>query len=150
MEHTSRRELAKASGTARSTATVDVRRGARISTHDAHAGLATHKFSRVLAFIEEHLAEEITVSQLATTVHMSACHFARMFRKAADEPPHTYLTRRRIERAKQVLRDTDLPLVDVAANSGFQTQGHFTEVFHKNAGVTPRAYRLANRSRVPA
>jgi AraC-like DNA-binding protein len=150
VEHASRRELAKASGTAKSTATVDVRRGAWMSTSGARAGLAMHRFGRVLAFIEEHLAEEITVSRLATTVHMSACHFARMFRKAAGEPPHTYLTRRRMKRAKELLRNTDLPLVEVAANSGFQTQGHFTEVFHKHAGVTPRTYRVANRLRMPA
>ena len=150
VEHASRRDAAKASGSARSTATVDVRRRAWILTPGARAGLAMHRFGRVLAFIEEHLAEETTVSRLATSVHMSACHFARMFRKAAGEPTHTYLTRRRMKRAKELLRNTDLPLVEVAANSGFQTQGHFTEVFHKHAGATPRTYRVANRLRIPA
>ena len=46
------------------------------------------------------------------------------------------------EHAKGLLRDTELPLVDVAGNVGFQTQGHFTGVFHKVCGVTPRVYRL--------
>jgi transcriptional regulator GlxA family with amidase domain len=50
-----------------------------------------------------------------------------------------------MERAKGLLRNSELPLVDVAANVGFETQAHFTEVFHKHAGLTPRAYRLASR-----
>jgi len=108
--------------------------------------------NRVQAFITEHFAEAIRVQQLAAAVHMSPYHFARMFKQATGQPPHFYITVQRMERAKELLSDSNLPLVDVAANVGFQTQGHFTGVFHKHTGVTPRIFRLhcqaAHASRV--
>jgi AraC family transcriptional regulator len=51
-----------------------------------------------------------------------------------------------MQRAKEVLSDSDLPLVDVAACVGFRTQAHFTGVFRRYSGLTPRAYRLSNRA----
>jgi AraC-like DNA-binding protein len=77
---------------------------------------------------------------------MSLYHFARMFKLATGQPPHLYITIQRIEHAKALLRDSSLPLVVVAARVGFQTQEHFTNVFHRYAGVTPRVYRLSCRS----
>jgi AraC-like DNA-binding protein len=73
-----------------------------------------------------------------------------MFKKASGVPPHAYITMRRLERAKELLLESDLPLVEVAASVGFQTQAHFTEVFHKHTGVTPRAFRLNPRALAPA
>jgi AraC family transcriptional regulator len=106
-------------------------------------GLPRHKLERVLRFIHEHIEAAIHVNELAATAHMSAYHFARMFKEATGIPPHRYITLQRVDHAKQLLGDTDLPLVDVAAAVGFQTQGHFTSVFRKHAGVTPRTFRLA-------
>jgi AraC family transcriptional regulator len=113
---------------------------------NACAGLPKHKLNSVLAFISEHITETVPVDELASTVHMSPCHFARMFKQAVGQPPHEYVTARRVEHAKELLRTTDLPLVDVAANVGFQTQAHFTGVFRKQAGVTPRIFRLKWRA----
>jgi AraC family transcriptional regulator len=107
-----------------------------------HCGLPPHKLNRVLAFIDEHLAEAMPVKQLADHVHMSPYHFARMFRRATGRSPHAYITLQRVERAKRLLSDTNLPLVEVGARVGFQTQAHFTGVFHRYAGVTPRIFRL--------
>jgi AraC family transcriptional regulator len=115
------------------------------STPGTRGGLPAQKFKCVLAFIGEHLAEAIAVSRLADTVHMSPGHFAHTFRHVVGQSPHSYITGQRMDRAKGLLRNSELPLVDVAANVGFQTQAHFTEVFHKHAGLTPRAYRLASR-----
>jgi AraC-like DNA-binding protein len=106
-------------------------------------GLPRHKLQRVLRYIHEHIEAAIHVNELAATAHMSAHHFARMFKEATGIPPHRYITLQRVDHAKQLLSDTDLPLVDVAAAVGFQTQGHFTSVFRKHAGVTPRTFRLA-------
>ena len=109
------------------------------------AGLAPHKLARIQAYIREHLAEAMRVQQLAASVHMSTFHFARMFKQATGQPPHVYITLERMEYAKKLLRSSSLPLVDVAARAGFQTQGHFTGVFHRYAGVTPRIFRLNSR-----
>jgi AraC family transcriptional regulator len=109
----------------------------------AARGLPVHKLQRALRFIDEHIAAAIRVADLAATAHMSLFHFARMFKEATGVPPHRYITLRRVDRAKSLLRETDLPLVDVAAEAGFQTQGHFTCVFRKMTGITPRAYRVS-------
>jgi AraC family transcriptional regulator len=109
----------------------------------AARGLPLHKLQRALRFIDEHIAAAIRVTDLAATAHMSLFHFARMFKEATGVPPHRYITFRRVDRAKSLLSETDLPLVDVAAEAGFQTQGHFTCVFRKLTGLTPRAYRVS-------
>ncbi|MDB5927180.1 MAG: helix-turn-helix domain protein [Betaproteobacteria bacterium] len=105
-------------------------------------GLPGHKLNRVLAFIGEHIAETIRIRDLANMAHMSLHHFARMFKQATGVPPHLYITMERMKRAKALLRGSELALVDIAAHVGFQTQGHFTAVFHRYAGVTPRIFRL--------
>ena len=107
----------------------------------AYVGLAPHKLKRVQQHIAEHISEPIPVKRLAATVHMSAYHFARMFRKATGQPPHLYITMQRVEQAKTLLAEGKLSLGDVAATVGFQTQSHFTEVFRKHSGITPGMYR---------
>jgi transcriptional regulator GlxA family with amidase domain len=109
-----------------------------------HFGLPPSKLERVQEYIDVHLAETVRVAELAGVVHMSAFHFTRLFKQATGRSPHAYLTVLRVERAKELLRDEGLALVHIAAAVGFQTQGHFTEVFHRLAGVTPRRYRLLN------
>src|SRR5882672_1922334 len=112
-----------------------------------HVGLPPHKLSRAQDFIETHLEEGIGVQQVASAIGMSPFHFSRMFKLATGRSPYLYITTRRIERAKELLRSSRLPLVDVAAAVGFQTQGHFTNVFHKHTGVTPRIFRLSAQER---
>jgi AraC family transcriptional regulator len=110
-------------------------------------GLAPAKLARVLAFIEEHISESLPIERLAASVHMSPFHFARLFKQATGNSPHAYLTTRRVARAKQLLSTADLPLVHIASSVGFQTQGHFTEVFRRYAGLTPRHFRLAAKAK---
>jgi AraC family transcriptional regulator len=105
-------------------------------------GLAPHKLHKVLAFIEDHIGETIGVRQLAGAVHMSPFHFARMFKQTVGHPPHGYITLLRMEHAKNLLSNSGLALVEIAASVGYQTQAHFTGVFHKHVGTTPRSYRL--------
>jgi AraC family transcriptional regulator len=114
-----------------------------------YSGLSTHRLKTVQAFIKDHLSEAIRVEQLAAIVDMSPFHFARMFKKATGKAPHAYVNAQRIEHAKELLRDSDLPLVDVAATVGFQTQAHFTGVFQKHVSLTPRSFRLKFRASAP-
>jgi AraC family transcriptional regulator len=106
-------------------------------------GLAPNKLERVCTLIGRCIAEPLSIERLAAAVHMSPFHFSRRFKLATGDSPHAYLTRRRVERAKELLADASLPLVHVAAAVGFQTQGHFTEVFRRHTGTTPRRFRLA-------
>jgi AraC family transcriptional regulator len=108
-------------------------------------GLAPHKLRCVHNHVCERLGQTIRVDQLARAVHMSQFHFARMFKQSTGQSPHLYVLMQRIKRAKELLADTDTALVDVAAEVGFRTQGHFTGVFHRYAGFTPRGFRLHAR-----
>lgn len=109
------------------------------------AALAPHRVNTVVAYIEEHAAETVGVKKLASVVNMSPFHFARMFKGALGVPPHAYITNVRMERAKRLLAASNLSLREIATTVGYQTQAHFTGVFHKQVGTTPRAYRLSSR-----
>ena len=109
-------------------------------------GLTEHQLRQVQAFVRTHLAEPLRVHQLAAQARLSQFHFARMFKRATGQPPHLYVLLQRVEYAKSLLRDGDMALVDVAAQAGFRTQGHFTGVFRRYTGSTPRAFRLASAS----
>lgn len=109
------------------------------------AALAPHRVNTVVAYIEEHAAETVGVKKLASVVNMSPFHFARMFKGALGVPPHAYITNVRMERAKRLLATSNMSLREIATTVGYQTQAHFTGVFHKQVGTTPRAYRLSTR-----
>ena len=76
---------------------------------------------------------------------MSPFHFARMFKQSTEQSPHLYILLQRIKRAKELLASTDLPITEVAADVGFRTQGHFTGVFHRYTGFTPKVFRMSAR-----
>jgi len=106
------------------------------------AGLSVDKVEEVKTFVRGNIDEALPVNRLAAHVGLSAFHFARSFRTATGQSPHAFVTAERLARARALLRDTDLPLVEVAMSVGYQTQGHFTVLFHRHQGETPRAYRL--------
>jgi AraC family transcriptional regulator len=112
-------------------------------------GLPPHRLMHVQAFVRDHIADVLHVERLAAEVHMSQYHFARMFKQATGQPPHLYVVMQRVSHAKALLQETDLPLLEVAEQSGFRTQGHFTGVFRRYTGVTPRTFRLACRAALP-
>jgi AraC family transcriptional regulator len=109
-------------------------------------GLPPHRLMHVQAFVRDHIADVLHVERLAAEVHMSQYHFARMFKQATGQPPHLYVVMQRVSHAKTLLQETELPLLEVAEQSGFRTQGHFTGVFGRYTGVTPRTFRLACRA----
>jgi AraC-like DNA-binding protein len=109
------------------------------------AALAPHRVAAVVGYIDQHLQEAIGVHGLAGVVGLSPFHFARMFKAALGVPPHVYITQTRMDRAKRLLHESNLTLRDVATSVGYQTQAHFTGVFHKHVGTTPRMYRVRSR-----
>src|ERR1700722_3684320 len=104
-------------------------------------GLSNRRLMRVLAYIDAHIGEPITLANLAAAAGLSRMYFARQFRAATGIRPHEYVLRRRIERAQQLLTATSDALVDIALSVGFQTQAHFTTVFKKVVGSTPYQWR---------
>ncbi|MBD2034479.1 helix-turn-helix transcriptional regulator [Leptolyngbya sp. FACHB-321] len=99
------------------------------------------KLKQIQDYIEENLADEIVIEDLAALIPMSQFHFARAFKAASGDSPHKYLTQRRLERAKVLLTVTKLPVAEIAYRVGFSNQSHFTAHFRKVTGVTPKNYR---------
>lgn len=104
-------------------------------------GLTQAQVQRVTDVVHANIAHALTLPVLAQHVDLSAYHFARMFRQATGESPHQFVLRQRIERAQQLLKDTNMSLAHVAEATGFATQSHFTHVFKRHLGCTPRTYR---------
>lgn len=96
---------------------------------------------RVLDLVGDNLSREITLEDMAHAAGMSLFHFSREFRKSMGTSPHRYLMIRRIERAKDLLANQRLSILDVALECGFKDPSHFSRVFRSIVGETPRAYR---------
>jgi AraC family transcriptional regulator len=99
------------------------------------------KMRRLIEFVEEHLDQDLSLGAMAREVNISPLYLPRAFKSAIGQSPHQYVVARRIERARQLLHDTDLPIVDVALSSGFSSQSHLTNWFVRIVGVSPAAYR---------
>jgi transcriptional regulator GlxA family with amidase domain len=91
-------------------------------------------------------AENWPVRRLAEISGVSQAHFARSFKQAFGIPPHRYLLSRRIERAAALLRDTDLPIIDIAFNTGWESLGTFGRTLRDVTGASPKGVRSLNRS----
>jgi AraC-like DNA-binding protein len=110
-----------------------------------HGGLSPGALGRVRSHIKEHLIERIQLADLAAVAGLSVYHFAREFKRTVGVSPHSYVTRRRVEKAQEMLAHTDLPLSDIAIASGFFDQSHLARHFREFAGVTPAEYRWSQR-----
>jgi AraC family transcriptional regulator len=99
------------------------------------------KMRRVIDYIEENLDGDLSLEAMAAQVEISPLYLARAFKAAIGQSPHRYVLARRIERAKELLRNTDLPVVDVALSSGFSSQSHLSHWFLRFVGVSPAVYR---------
>lgn len=109
----------------------------------SRGGLAAWQEKRVTEFIEEHLADDLSLATLASLVRLSPFHFARAFKRTLGVPPHRYHTARRIERAKSLLAGDALSVTEIALAVGFGETSSFTAAFRRVTGHTPSAYRRA-------
>jgi AraC family transcriptional regulator len=120
------------------------RRGAKSTAPSAsRGGLAPWQNRKVSTFIETHLDVPICTADLAGLVKLSVFHFCRAFRESFDEPPHTYVMRRRIERAQGLMLQTRSSLAEIAVECGLADQAHLSKSFRRFAGESPGAWRRA-------
>lgn len=110
-------------------------------TELAKAGLAAWQVRRVTAYIDDHLASSIRNRDLAAAAKLSCGYFCQAFKDSFGCPPHAYIVRRRVERAKELLETTTTPLSQIALDCGFSDQSHFSRIFRRVAGEVPRLWR---------
>jgi AraC family transcriptional regulator len=112
-----------------------------LSERKAASYLSQRKLQRVLDYIDANLRDDMALADLAKLVAMSPGHFAHLFRHTTGLPPHRFVLERRIERAKALLRDTDLPITEIAQQVGCASHSHLSVMFHRDTGLTPSDYR---------
>jgi len=117
-----------------------------LSLSEVSGGLSPYKLQRTTAYIKAHLAQELSLAQLAAVGQMSPAHFARLFKHAMGLAPHQYVIACRMEHAKRLLAETEVPLSEIALQVGCTDQSHFSALFRAHVALTPTAYRDKTRS----
>jgi AraC family transcriptional regulator len=118
-----------------------------LNTQAAEGGLSCRKLRTVVEYILENLDGNPRLEQMAAVARLSPSHFARRFKAATGWAPHQYVIARRVERALHLLKsDDEVALAEVAVRAGFADQSHFSVHFKRIVGVTPRQFRISQRS----
>lgn len=118
----------------------------RHSLREGNGGLSSYKLRRTIAYIKAHLAHKLSLATLAAVEKTSPAHFARLFKYATGLAPHQYVIGCRIAEAKRLLAETEETIIDIGLQVGCADQSHFTALFHKHEGLTPKAYRDSSKS----
>jgi AraC family transcriptional regulator len=105
--------------------------------------LPSCRLRRVTEYVQQNLDKDLTLAELASIVYMSPFHFARLFKCSTGMPPHRFVVRQRITRARTCLAMEGQSIAQISRMVGYRTPSHFTTVFRRTLGVTPGAYRAA-------
>jgi RpiB/LacA/LacB family sugar-phosphate isomerase len=120
---------------------VDAYVGATLAPIEVVGGLPPRRLQKVLEYVKENIEKDLSVTEMAQVVGMSQYYFSKLFKMSTGTTPHQYVMRQRVERAQELLREGGAALVEVATNVGFETQSHFTSVFRRLVGITPKKFR---------
>ncbi len=111
------------------------------SDSDATEARALLRVGDVIGALENNFSKDWKLEELLKISHMSRSNLMRVFRKATGQPPIEYLVRLRIQKAMDLLRNTDLSITEIALEIGFNDSNYFSRQFRKTTGMPPRAYR---------
>lgn len=104
-------------------------------------GLSTYQLRRTIEYINDNLSLDLSLNVLAAMLGMSPYYFERLFKQSVGQTPHQYILHCRIERAKQLLRTTQLPIMEIAYQVGCKNHSHFSKLFRIGTLMSPRTYR---------
>jgi AraC family transcriptional regulator len=114
----------------------------RPSARIYRGGLTPARMRKVVDLVHAQIDGDLSLEELADAAGLSINHFSEMFRQSTGLSPHQFVLHRRIDRAKELLRASEIRVLDVAVACGFETQQHFARVFRKVCGASPTEYRL--------
>src|SRR5438067_9231950 len=109
--------------------------------HELGRAVPGYRLKRVLDYIGENLANDVSLSELAAVIGMSPHYFAELFKKSTGRSPHQYILMQRIERAKQELYEPGRSVIEVGLDAGFQNPSRFARVFKKFVGISPSRFQ---------
>jgi AraC family transcriptional regulator len=104
-------------------------------------GLSKQKLKQAVEYIQAHLGEDLSLSEIAKELGMSQYYFCRLFKKSTGVSPHQYLMKKRVAQAKHLLKQPERTVTSVALECGFANQSHFAKCFHQCTGMNPREFR---------
>lgn len=111
------------------------------TTPPGSGGLAPWQLRRVTDRMNDMLSGAVRLEELASLCGLSVFHFARSFKVSTGTPPHSYLINLRMDRAKRLLIDTDMPMIHVALSLGYDSSQSFARAFRQSVGCTPSEWR---------
>jgi AraC family transcriptional regulator len=118
------------------------RKAVRKAARELTGGLSKRALKSAIDYIGDNLAnKDLTLAEVADAAHMSPYHFSRLFKESTGLSPHRYVIERRVQRAKELLRSTALPIAEIALLCGFANQSHLNRHFKRLFGVNPKALR---------
>ena len=104
-------------------------------------GLSPYQKQQAIDFIQTYLTQDVGLKKISELTNLSQFHFVRQFKKSVGTTPHQYVMQQRVEMAKQLLKQQDLAIADIALDCGFSNQSHLGRVFKRHVGTTPKKYR---------
>jgi len=116
-----------------------------VETTVGREALSPGMLARIVRHVDTHLDQSITVEGSAGLVNLTRSHFSRAFQRMTGDPPHRFILKRRLYRARDFLSASEDNIADIAARVGFSSQAHLSTVFLKEMGISPARYRAAFR-----
>jgi AraC family transcriptional regulator len=105
-------------------------------------GLPKYKLKQALDYMNVHLSENLSLATLADELQISQYHFCRLFKQSTGTTPHAYLIQQRVEKSKQLLKQKEGTMNDIAIECGFANPSHFAKHFRKYTGISPKQFRM--------
>lgn len=103
--------------------------------------LSPEMLRQALAYIQEHLSEGMTLETIANHLGISQYYFSHLFKQSMGVSPYQYILQQRVERAKQLLMQSELAIAEIALECGFANQNHLARHFRNLVGISPKTFR---------
>ncbi|WP_211910699.1 helix-turn-helix domain-containing protein [Tardiphaga alba] len=113
----------------------------------SRGGLSGWQIAKAKNFISQNLGRRIVIDDLSALMGLSPAYFSRAFKQSFGDSPHSFIVRRRLAHARELLLNTRLPLCEVAIDCGFADQAHLSRHFRRHFGVPPAGWRRRQISR---